>query len=155
MKKFFMLFAAVALMAMTACNEKPAKNDNAANGENAPETEQVSPGQSGETSAAKVAVEKAKPTEDGKDHTVAEFNTPDYQVRLENLADGTYRVSLWKIGQDKAGKPEQVAESKKCVISGDDYLMKTDDGNVYVIRATKGSEQLSIMNGKEIIYPKK
>lgn len=154
MKKYFILFAAVAMMAMTACNEKPAKTDANENGQNAPTTEQMDSTNMNK-STAKVAVEKAKPTEDGKDHIVAEFNTPDYQVRLENLADGTFRISLWKIGQDKTGKPEQVAETKKCVMNKDNYLMKTDDGNIYIINATKGAEQLSIMNGNEIIYPKK
>ena len=37
MKKYFILLAAVALMAMTACNEKPAKSDDAKD----PATEQV------------------------------------------------------------------------------------------------------------------
>lgn len=150
MKKFFILVAAVAMMAMTACNEKPAKAD--ANEQNNA-TEQVDSAKL-DKSTAKVDVERAKPTEDGKDHTVAEFNTPDYQVRLENLADGTYRVSLWKVGQDKAGKPEQVAETKQCVMKDDNYLMKTADGTIYVINATSGAEQLTIMKGNEMIYPK-
>ncbi len=153
MKKFYVLFAAVAMMAMTACNEKPAKNDTAAQDQNAPATEQVDNNKQGDGSV-KVDVEKAKPTEDGKDHTVAEFNTPDYQVRLENLADGTYRISMWKAGEDKAGKPEQVAESKQCVMKDDNYLMKTSDGTAYLITAKKGAEKLVIMNGKEILYPK-
>lgn len=153
MKKFYVLFAAVAMMAMTACNEKPAKTDAQAVDQNAPATEQVDKNQQDKT--VKVDVEKAKPTEDGKDHAVAEFNTPDYQVRLENLADGTYRISLWKVGQDKSGKPEQVAETKQCVMKDDNYLMKTSDGTIYVINAKKGAEKLTIMNGNEIIYPKK
>jgi len=151
MKKFFILSVAVAMMAMTACNEKPAKAD--ADQQNGPATEQVDNEQL-KKSEAKVDVEKAKPTEDGKDHTVAEFNTPDYQVRLENLADGTYRVSLWKAGADKAGKPEQVAETKQCVMKDDNYLMKTEDGTIYVISAKSGAEQLTIMKGDEMIYPK-
>ena len=149
MKKFFILFAAVAMLAMTACNEKPAKADE--NAENA--TEQVDSAQLNK-SAAKVDVEKAKPTEDGKDHVVAQFNTPDYQVQLENLADGTYRISMWKVGQDKAGKPEQVAETKQCVMKDGNYLMKTDDGTIYVINANAGTESLTIMKGNEMIYPK-
>ena len=151
MKKFFILLAAVALMAITACNEKPAKSET--DQQNAPATEQLDSAKMNK-SAAKVDVEQAKPTEDGKDHVAAEFNTPDYQVRLENLADGTYRISLWKAGQDKSGKPEQVAETKRCVFKDDNYLMKTDDGTVYIISAKKGAEQLTIMNGSEIIYPK-
>lgn len=151
MKKFFMLIAAVALLAMTACNEKPAKAD--ANEEGNVATEQVDSAQL-KKSAAKVDVDRAKPTEDGKDHVVAQFNTPDYQVQLENLADGTYRISLWKVGQDKAGKPEQVAETKQCVMKDDNYLMKTADGTIYVINAKQVAEQLTIMKGNEMIYPK-
>ena len=151
MKKFFVLFAAVALMAMSACNEKPAKAD--VNEEGNAATEQVDSAKL-DKSAAKVDVDRAKPTEDGKDHVVAQFNTPDYQVQLENLADGTYRISLWKVGQDKAGKPEQVAETKQCVMKDDNYLMKTEDGTIYVINAKQGSEQLTIMKGNEMIYPK-
>ena len=152
MKKYFILFAFVAMMAMTACNEKPAKSE--AGKENAPAvTEQTTtPGETKEKPV--VDVERAKPTADGKDHTVAEFNTPDYQVRLENLADGNYRISLWKIGQDKSGKPEQVGQTKQCVMSNGTYLMKTDDGTVYLVNAQKGAEQLTIMNGEKIIYPK-
>lgn len=152
MKKFFILFAAVAMMALTACNEKPAKTDVNQNEQTPAGTEQVDSAQQAK-SAVKVDVEKAKPTEDGKDHTVAEFSNKDYQVRLENLADGTYRISLWKAGQDKAGKPEQVAETKQCVMKGDNYLMKTADGTIYVISAAKGNEQLTIMKGDKMIYP--
>lgn len=148
MKKFFILFAAVALMAMTACNEKPAKNG-AEGDQNASATEQVD-----STNADKVNVERAKPTEDGKDHIVAEYDVKDYQVRLENLADGTYRISLWKIGQNKSDKPEQVAETKECVMNDSEYLMKTADGTIYVISAKKGAEQLTIMKDDKILYPK-
>lgn len=146
MKKFLILFAAGALMLMTACNEKPAKND-AEGSENPVATEQVD-----STKAPKVNVEKAAPTEDGKDHTVAEFNTKEYQVRLENLADGTFRLSMWKAGQDKKGKPEQTVETKKCVMQGGNYLMKGDDGKVYVINSKAGAEQLTIMDNKNIVY---
>lgn len=151
MKKFFILFAAVAMMAMTACNEKPAKADGNENGVNG--TEQVDSAQL-KKSAAKVDVDRAQPTEDGKDHVVAQFNTPDYQVQLENLADGTYRVSMWKVGQDKAGKPEQVAETKQCVMKDGNYLMKTADGTIYVINSNAGNESLTIMKDNEMIYPK-
>lgn len=149
MKKFSILFAAVALIAMTACNEKPAKNNEET--VNAPATEQVDTG----NAAAKptVDVDKAQPTEDGKDHIAAEFDNKDYQVRLENLADGTYRVSMWKIGQDKSSKPERVAETKKCVMKDGNYLMKTDDGTVYIINTQKGAEKITIMNNQKIIYP--
>ena len=147
MKKFSILFAAVALMAMTACNEKPAKNEVNADA-NAPATEQV------DTAQAKVMVEKAAPTEDGKDHVAVEFADKEYQVRLENLADGTYRLSLWKVGQDKSGKPEQVVESKKCVMDKSNYLMKGDDGKNYIIRAKAGQEALIIMYKSGVVYPK-
>jgi hypothetical protein len=147
MKKFSILFAAVAMIAMTACNEKVAKNDESAT--NAPATEQV------DTTKAtpKVDVDKAKPTEDGKDHVVAEFENKDYQVRLENLADGTYRVTMWKAGQDKSGKPDRIAETKKCVMKDGNYLMQTEDGTNYIIKTQKGAEQIMIMNKDKIIYP--
>ena len=87
----------------------------------------------------KVTVEKAAPTEDGKDHIVAEFETKDNQVRLENLADGTYRLSLWKVGKDKNSAADQVVETKKCVLQGDKYLMRADDGTAYIIDSEKGS----------------
>lgn len=149
MKKLSILFAAVAMLAMTACNEKPAKSADDAQ----PATsEQVDTAQA--KNAAKVDVDRAKPTEDGKDHIVAEFANKDYQVRIENLADGTYRVSLWKVGQDKNSKPERVAESKNCVMKDNNYLMKTDDGTIYIINAQPGSEQLTIMKDNEMIYPK-
>lgn len=151
MKKFFILVAAVALMAMTACNEKPAKNTE--ENQQAPATEQVDSTKM-EKSAAKVDVERAKPTEDGKDHVVAEYDVKDYQVRLENLADGTYRISLWKIGADKASKPERVGETKECAFKDDQYLLQTADGTIYVASAKKGAESLTIMNKEGIIYPK-
>ena len=149
MKKLAILFAAVALMAMTACNEKPAKEGNQK--ENAPATEQVENAKDGQKQPS-IDVEKAEPTQDGKDHTVAEFNTKEYQMRLENLADGTYRVSLWKAGQDKSGKPEKLGETKKCVMKDGGYLMKTDDGTVYIINTKAGAESVTIMNDKGIVY---
>ena len=97
-------------------------------------------------------MQRAEPTKDGKDHVVAEFNTKEYQLRLENLADGTYRVSMWKAGEDKSGKPEKLAETKKCVMKDGGYLMKTDDGTVYIINAKAGAENVTIMNDKGIVY---
>ena len=146
MKKTAIVIATVALMAMTACNEKPAKEGEQQN--NAPATEQVDTTQA----KPKVDVQRAEPTKDGKDHVVAEFNTKEYQVRLENLADGTYRVSMWKAGEDKSGKPEKMAETKKCVMKDGGYLMKTDDGTVYIINAKAGAENVTIMNDKGIEY---
>lgn len=148
MKKLFILTAAVALMAMTACNEKPAKEGEQLN---APATEQIDTANGGQTKP-KIDVEKAAPTADGKDHVVAEFNTKEYQMRLENLADGTYRVSMWKAGQDKSGTPEKLAESKKCVMKDGGYLMKTDDGTIYVINTKAGAENITTMNDKGIVY---
>ena len=148
MKKLFILTAAVALIAMTACNEKPAKEGEQLN---APATEQIDTANGGQAKP-KIDVEKAAPTADGKDHVVAEFNTKEYQMRLENLADGTYRVSMWKAGQDKSGTPETLAESKKCVMKDGGYLMKTDDGTIYVINTKAGAENITIMNDKGIVY---
>ena len=148
MKKYFILLAAVALMAMTACNEKPAKSDDA----NAPATEQVDKQANPDAAEPRVNVEKAAPTEDGKDHTVAEFNTKEYQVKLENLADGTYRLSMWKANQDKSGKPERLVETKKCVLSGKNYLMKDDEGNNYIISNGAKKQEVTIMNANSIIY---
>ncbi len=148
MKKYLILIAAVALMAMTACNKKPAKETDAEKAA----TEQVDAAQDSAAAKTKVAVEHAAPTADGKDHVVAEYKTKDYQLKLENLADGTYRLSMWKAGQDKSGKPEQVVETKQCVMQADNYLMKGDDGKVYVINAAAGAEQFTIMNDKEILH---
>lgn len=146
MKKLTLIFATIALMAMTACNEKPAKTENA----EAPAKEQVDTAKQG--AQPKVNVEKAAPTEDGKDHTVAEFNTKEYQVKLENLADGTYRLSMWKADQDKSGKPERLVETKKCVLSGKNYLMKDDEGNNYIISNGAKKQEVTIMNANSIIY---
>lgn len=140
MKKISILFAAVALMAMTACNEKPAQTESKS--ENA--TEQTAA--PNDLKAAKVApLEKAKPTDDGKDHTVAQFNTKEYQVTVENLADGTFRVSL-----AKDGKNEQVYETKNCRYQGDGYIMQTEDGKNIVVNGKEG--KIIILNDKEILY---
>ena len=151
MKKFSILIAAVAMMAMTACNEKPAKNSGNAAGEAASVERADTAAPAGNV---KVSVERAKPTDDGKDHVVAEFAESTYQVKLENLADGTYRISLWKAGQDKNGKPEVVAETKNCLYDSKSYMMETADGKRYLVNTTKGAEQLVIMDGDNIIYPK-
>lgn len=142
MKKLFILSAAVAMMALTACNEKPAKTTDETNKPAA--TEQVDTANKGVQ--PQVNVERAKPTEDGKDHNVAEFKTKKYQVKLDNLADGTYRLTL----QD--GANNQVVETKECVMQGKNYLMKAKDGKVYIITAQKGAEQITIMTDTEILY---
>ena len=71
-------------------------------------------------------------------------------MRLENLADGTIRLSLWKPGADKNGKPEQLVETKRCVMQKENYLMQDKDGNTYVIKTTPGSEEVTIMDKKKI-----
>lgn len=149
MKKLSILFAAVVLMAMTACNEKPSKAN--ADGNQPATTEQTEPSSS-EGDKPRIDVDKAAPTADGKDHTVAEFNTKEYQIRLENLADGTYRVSLWNVGKDKNAEPDQKIETKQCVMKNGGYLMKASDGKIYVINTKAGAESITIMNNKEIIY---
>ena len=57
-----------------------------------------------------------------------------------------------KTWQDKSGKPEQTVETKKCVMKDGGYLMKTDDGTVYIINAKAGAENVTIMNDKGIVY---
>ena len=142
MKKFSIIIAAVALMTMTACNEKPAKES--ADKENAAATEQVET--KADANAPKIApMEKAAPTEDGKDHVVSEFNTKDYQVTVENLADGTYRVRL-----SKDGKVDKEYLSKNCRIQGKNYVMETVDGCKMIIGSDKG--QILIIKDKEIVY---
>ncbi len=140
MKKLSIMIAVVAMMAMTACNEKPVNANDGTDKAN--ETVQVD---SAKQDAPKVAVEKAAPTQDGKDHQVAQFSTKDYQVKLENLADGTYRLTL-------GGKENQIIETKQCVMQKDNYLMKADDGKVYILSTVAGKEALTIMNKKDIIY---
>ncbi len=142
MKKFSIIIAAVALMTMTACNEKPAKDS--ADKENAAATEQVET--KADADAPKIApMEKAAPTEDGKDHVVSEFNTKDYQVTVENLADGTYRVRL-----SKDGKVDKEYLSKNCRIQGKNYVMETVDGCKMIIGSDKG--QILIIKDKKIVY---
>ena len=142
MKKFSIIIAAVALMTMTACNEKPAKDS--ADKENAAATEQVET--KADANAPKIApMEKAAPTEDGKDHVVSKFNTKDYQVTVENLADGTYRVRL-----SKDGKVDKEYLSKNCRIQGKNYVMETVDGCKMIIGSDKG--QILIIKDKEIVY---
>lgn len=143
MKKFMMMTAVVALMAMTACNEKPAKN---VEGSNPNETEQVEGQQNDTTGQPKVSVEKAAPTQDGKDHTVAEFVTKEYQIKLENLADGTYRLTM----NGKNGKANQVVETKQCVLQEGNYLMKADDGKIYIIKTDGKTGELTVMDKNDI-----
>lgn len=145
MKKFSILLAAVALMAMTACNEKDAKNNENAQG-NATEQVEKAAGKAGDSvSAVKVEpMEKAAPTADGKDHTVAKFNTKEYEVTVENLANGNYRVTM------KDGKADKVYETANCRIQGESYLMQTADGTNVLINGKDG--KIVVMNKSGIIY---
>ena len=131
MKKFSILCAVLAMMAMTACNEKTEKNAEETNQPVA--TEQVDTANKGTSPTVKV--EHAKPTEDGKDHNVAEFKTDKYQLSL-----------------DEGGNANQVIETKNCVMQGGNYLMKADDGKVYIITVKENAQQLTIMTDKEILY---
>ena len=141
MKNFFILFAAVALMAMTACNEKPAKeNANQPAVEKAgKKLEKIDP-----SKTKAVNLEKVGPTEDGKDHEIAHFKTKEYDVNVVNLADGTMRVTL------KGGDGDQVYESKNCRYQGKNYLMQTTDGKNILLTADEG--RIAIMDKKQIIY---
>ena len=142
MKKFLILFAAVTLLATTACNEKPAKDEKAKIEKTAPENQ---PLKKIDPKAAKAApMTKVGPTEDGKDHMLADFNTKEYNVKLENLANGTMRVTL------KGGNGDQVYESNNCRVQGDSYLMQTTDGKNILMNAKEG--KIVILNKKEIVY---
>ena len=142
MKKILILFAAVALMAMTACNEKVDKSDTQ-NG-NAPAKTEKAEGKDAVKVKKVEPMEKAEPTVDGKDHTVAKFNTKEYEVTVENLADGKYRVTM------KDGKDDKVYETANCRIQGDSYLMQTEDGTNVLINGKDG--KIVVMNKTGIIY---
>ena len=144
MKKFSILLAAVALMAMTACNEKDAKNNENAQGNTTEQVEKAA-GKADSAGAVKVEpMEKAAPTADGKDHTVAKFNTKEYEVTVENLANGNYRVTM------KDGKDDKVYETSNCRIQGESYLMQTADGTNVLINGKDG--KIVVMNKSGIIY---
>lgn len=144
MKKFLILCAAVAL-AMTACNKKPVdektQNKQEATTENTNmKVEKLDASQM--KSVAKM--EKVGPTEDSKDHNVAQFKTNEYDVTVDHLADGTMRVTL------KGGSGDQVYESKNSRLQGDSYLMQTTDGKNILLNAKEG--KIVILNKKEIVY---
>ena len=88
---------------MTACNEKPAKSgENAENG-----TEQMDSAQLNK-SAAKVDVEKAKPTEDGKDHVaLPDTQGPEVVGRLvgepADVAEGEPPLVALGVAPDRGG----------------------------------------------------
>lgn len=144
MKKFLIIFAAVAV-AMTACNKKPADekalNKDEAAVENVDKDVKKIDG-SKMKSVAKL--EKVGPTEDGKDHSVAQFKTAEYDVTVDQLANGTMRVAL------KGPKGDQNYESNNCRKQGDSFLMQTTDGKNILLNAKEG--KIVILNKKEIIY---
>ena len=154
MKKLTILIAAVALMVMTACNEKI--QEKKANDAKAPaNTEQKAPDSTG-VKQPKVNVERPQPTSDGKDKVLAEFvDAKGSQVKLENKADGTIHLSIWTKGQDKNGAPKYDVLTKNCVMNKDNYLMQGADGVSYVVKTTSGAEHVAIMSQKEVIYDSK
>ena len=116
MKKLFILIAAVALMATTACNEKPAKGS-----DNATEQVQQAPGQAGDAaSAVKVApMEKAAPTADGK-----------YRVTLAKggKADKVYESANCRIQGDSYLMQTE---------DGVNVLINGKDGKIVVMNETE------------------
>ena len=144
MKKFLIICAAVAV-AMTACNKKPA-DDKALNKDEAAiekvEKDVKKVDDSKMKSVAKL--EKVGPTEDGKDHNVAQFKTKEYDVTVDQLANGTMRVAL------KGASGDQNYESNNCRKQGDSYLMQTTDGKNILLNAKEG--KIVIMDKKQIIY---
>lgn len=149
MKKFSIILIAMAMIAMTSCKkEKAEQAEQAKTSNSAPKTEQV------EKNGPKISpdVKKAAPTADGKDHTLCEFNTKEYQLRLENLADGTFRLSMWKTGQDKSSTPDQVINCKKAAYQGETFVMDEGNGKKYLITSTPGQESIFIVQGDKFLY---
>ena len=141
MKKYFILFAAVAMFAMTACNEKPAKDNADQSAESVDKVEKID---QSKLKTAKSKLEKVAPTADGKSEILAQFKTDDYEVTMENTGDGTVRVTL------KGDKGDQVYESKSCRVQGDGYLMQTTDGKNILMNGAE--KKIVILGEKEIIY---
>ena len=144
MKKLSIILVAMVLIAMTACKKE--KTEQGTN--NKAQTEQV------DKNGPKISpdVKKAAPTEDGEDHMLCEFNTKEYQIRLENMADGTFRLSMWKVGQDKSETPEQVVNCKKAVSQGQTYVMDDGNGKQYMITGIPGKESIYIVEGNKFVY---
>lgn len=144
MKKFLIIFAAVAVV-MTACNKKPADVKTSNKDEAAMEkVEKASKKVDDLKMKSAAKLEKVGPTEDGKDHNVAQFKTKEYDVTVDQLADGKMRVAL------KGSNGDQNYESNNCRKQGDSYLMQTTDGKNILLNAKDG--KIVIMNKKEIIY---
>ena len=155
MKKLTILFAAVAMLAMTACNEKHQPANSTDSAKKPAATEQKAP-EANDAAKPKVNVEKPKPTSDGKDKVVAEFaDAKGSQVKLVNNADGSIHLMVWEKGQDKSGAPKFDVLSKNCAMDKDNYLMQSEDGKTCVVCTKNGAEDVTIMSGQQIIYSSK
>lgn len=155
MKKLTILFAAVALLAMTACNEKHQPANSTDSAKKPATTEQKAP-EANDTVKPKVNVDRPKPTSDGKDKVVAEFaDAKGSQVKLVNNADGSIHLMLWEKGQDKDGAPKYDVLSKNCAMDKENYLMQCEDGKMCVVKLQTGAEEVTIMSGNQILYASK
>ena len=152
MKKLTILFAAVVLMAMTACNERVADNKSASDDAKAPaKTEQQAPEAKGSENQVKVNVQRIEPTKDGKEAVMAQFtDAKGAKVTLANKGDGSVSLKIWLKGQD--GNPTYSADTKECVAGEDNYMLKSNDGSVYVITTKKGNETVTVMKDNQIAY---
>lgn len=152
MKKLTILFAAVALMAMTACNEKLA-DDKAASGDaKAPaKTEQKAPEADKQAKDPNVNVEHIKATNDGKEAVMAEFtDAKGTKVKLVNKGDGTVNVRIWVKG--KEGTPAYDINSKNCVAGDKNYMLQSADGTTVILSTEPGKENVTVMTGQQIAY---
>lgn len=154
MKKLTILFAAVALMAMTACNEKPAENNAAPADAKAPtKTEQQTPAADNPADQPKVNVEHIKATNDGKEAAMAEFtDAKGTKVKLVNKGDGTVNVRIWVNGKDA---PAFDVDSKNCVTGDKNYMLQSADGTTVILVTEPGKENVTVMKGKQIAYSTK
>ena len=152
MKKLTILFAAVALMATTACNEKHQPENATDSAQQPAKTEQQAP-EADDAAKPKVNVDKPKPTSDGKDKVIAEFaDAKGSQVKLVNNADGSIHLMVWEKGQDKSGAPKYDMVSKNCAMDKENYLMQCDDGKMCVIKLKSKAEEVIIMSGEQVLY---
>lgn len=151
MKKLTILFAAVALMAMTACNEKPAENSAVKGDAKAPaKTEQQAPAADNPADQPKVNVEHIKATNDGKEAAMAEFtDAKGTKVKLVNKGDGTVNVRIWVNGKDA---PAFDVDSKNCVTGDKNYMLQSADGTTVILVTEPGKENVTVMKGQQIVY---
>ena len=154
MKKLTILFAAVALIAMTACNEKPAENNAAPADAKAPaKTEQQTPAADNPADQPKVNVEHIKATNDGKEAAMAEFtDAKGTKVKLVNKGDGTVNVRIWVNGKDA---PAFDVDSKNCVTGDKNYMLQSADGTTVILVTEPGKENVTVMKGQQIAYSTK